>query len=229
MLAGRKPFALFHSVIFKDEKEDEIDHAFSDPVRRGNFVAHEQREILDEPRSMGDKVAIGTRLRLFARKEEAWRIPAYLLLMKVREGQPWNDVLELYVTSLLGYSDAESRAWIKHIHEIHGAWGAIPGYIALAATEGNKLKALGFRALPIDLQGPLVLILSSDRPSRNLFVSQGIPNPDLLVKLPLNSKYCLGLESIVINEGRVVHLDPSQIAEVNLNLKANIEVIGYQE
>ncbi|HEY3538561.1 MAG TPA: hypothetical protein VGL01_14145 [Trinickia sp.] len=115
MLAGRKPFSAFEdedglsgkpSRFFPEAKFD----AF---VAAGRFVKHEYLEPFE--------VDATHRIRrvFYALPGEAWRIPAYVLLMETWKCAGWNEGFERMQGSLLGYSKEENDIHIalqqKHV------------------------------------------------------------------------------------------------------------------
>jgi len=115
MLEGRKPFSSFEdddglsgkpSRFFPEAKFD----AF---VAAGRFVKHEYLEPFE--------VDATHRIRrvFYALPGEAWRIPAYMLLMETWKCAGWNEGFERMQGSLLGYSKEENDIHIalqqKHV------------------------------------------------------------------------------------------------------------------
>ncbi|GAA5162967.1 hypothetical protein [Viridibacterium curvum] len=116
MLAGKKPLAIFcddlsvfpNDVIFPESQ-------FLPHVISGRFV---QDSIVIE----GDYIAsLGRKAQLkclfYALAGQAWRIPAMIQLIEIRNRTPamWqSEGLERYESTLLGYTDEEVDAWCDH-------------------------------------------------------------------------------------------------------------------
>jgi hypothetical protein len=115
MLEGRKPFAMFLDG-YPSAWFDEYLAPFDPFVEDGTLV----RRVIDCPmphlkRARPDLE--GMRRVYFALPAEAWRIDAHLLLMDVREKSEWNDSLERFEGSLLGYQDWQNDWWIANLRE----------------------------------------------------------------------------------------------------------------
>jgi hypothetical protein len=112
MLAGAKPLAVF--VDWDPSAEDERifpTRAFEPHVASGRLV---KREVAQPP-GPGALIVqgrpVGMRRVLYAVREEAWRIEAYLLLWATAEKSGWNAGFERMEGSLLGYED-----WQNDVH-----------------------------------------------------------------------------------------------------------------
>jgi hypothetical protein len=117
MLEGRKPFAKFADG-YPSEWLDELIRKFDPFVREGHFVAR----ILTRPfsklgRFPDGRVMEGVREFYVAERGQEWRIEAYLLLQEVGLKAGWNDALERYEGSLLGYEDWQNDWWIEHVRQ----------------------------------------------------------------------------------------------------------------
>ena len=82
MLKGIKPLAYFSDLIFDDSDMWEPDEPFEWQVELGRFVKHEVRELC-EPYTHNGHLIKGEWSRFYALKDDAWRIPAFLLLKKL--------------------------------------------------------------------------------------------------------------------------------------------------
>jgi hypothetical protein len=114
MMERRKSLTFFHDV-FPADWLDEIMSRFDPFVARGKFV----RRIVDEPLSAHHPLAeadAGDTLRtiLIALSDQAWRIDAFLLMWRVAAITGWNETLERFEGSLLGYEDWQNDWWIEH-------------------------------------------------------------------------------------------------------------------
>lgn len=224
MLEGRKPFSVFEEVIYSDSREDENSLLFLKHAEEGRFAYHEQKDMWGDTHVINGRVAIGVRLRLFALRNEAWRIEAYLLMAKASRGRPWNDSLENLLGLLLGYSEEENRIWLEHVRETHGAWGAVPAYIKVSGSDLERLRQLGLRALPIDLE-ERTLLLQSTIPDEKQLADAFNSSASCLLRFGIGSKFVLTLPVERLGDGRIVRFDRSFIPSINLNMKSNIEII----
>jgi hypothetical protein len=111
MLEGRKPLASFGDGYPSQWFEDYL--APFDPfVRSGQLI----RRVIDHPMphiKQRRPDLDGIRDVYFALPGEEWRIDAHILLMKVGQKSEWNDSLERYQGSLLGYEDWQNDWWIE--------------------------------------------------------------------------------------------------------------------
>jgi hypothetical protein len=84
MLQGRKPLSVFSDLIVDHQcEENGKDEGLEQYVRSGSFVMHEVVETWNDQPTVERPLVTGRRTRLFAMKDEAWRIPAYLLFKRV--------------------------------------------------------------------------------------------------------------------------------------------------
>jgi hypothetical protein len=102
MLDGRKPLAVFNDT-YPSEWFDELVSRFDPYVADGRFV----RRIVDRPKKRSREVYIALR-------GEEWRINAFLLLREVWAKSGWNDALERFEGSLLGYEDWQNDWWLAN-------------------------------------------------------------------------------------------------------------------
>jgi hypothetical protein len=229
MLEGKKPLAIFHDLIFVDDVDDKIERDFAQHVDQGRFVRREEQDLLPNPQPIGGRLALGTRIQLYALPKEDWRIDAYLLLTNAAKGRPWNDALESFVGRLLGYTEEEIAAWLAHVHERHGAWGAVPAYLKISSADLEKLHQLGFKALSPDLDGEVILILSDSLPRGGLLNSVYPAGSKTLVRFGLDTKFALKLPFDEVRDVRTVRLSRDSIPDLNRHLKGPIEVVRQHE
>ncbi len=147
MLEGRKPLAYFSDMIFDDEGVQEPDGEFERQVESGAFVKHEVRELW-EPFTFNDRIVTGRWHRFYALKDEAWRIPAFLLLNRIRDKHPWNDALERLEGSLLGYTDQQTDEWLAKYYERSAGWACLTLYATVTSQVLDEVAELGNRAFP---------------------------------------------------------------------------------
>lgn len=224
MLEGKKPLSVFEEVIYADNCENENSLLFLKHTEEGRFAYHEQRDIWEDTHIINGRVAIGVRLRLFSLRDEAWRIKAYLLMTKAAKGRPWNDSLESFLGLLLGYSEEQNRIWLEHVRETHGAWGAVPAYIRVGSSDLERIKLLGLRALPVDLE-ERTLLLQSTIPTDEQLDKVFNTSASCLLRFGISSKFVLSLPTTQFGESRIVRFDHTFIPSVNVNMKSSIEII----
>lgn len=123
------------------------DKEFERQVESGAFVKHESREFW-EPFDLDGRRVKGQWRRLYALKDEAWRIQAYLLLRKIEDRHPWNDALEWLEGSLLGYTDEQNDEWLAKRHERHAGWACITLFATTTSQVLEEVAELGNRAFP---------------------------------------------------------------------------------
>jgi hypothetical protein len=115
MLEGRKPFAKFADA-YPDEWFDELVGKFDRFVEDGRLIRRIVTRPFDELAHLpGRPVMESIREVYFALPGEEWRIDAYLLLVQVGTKAGWNDALERYEGSLLGYEDWQNDWWIDQL------------------------------------------------------------------------------------------------------------------
>ena len=103
MLSGAKPLAVFSDDVPDNEEIELIpEESFSPYVQEGRFVKREFRYFIG---------LVNIRTVLYALKEEAWRIDAWLLMRKTADKAGWSEGFERMEGSLLGYED-----WQNDIH-----------------------------------------------------------------------------------------------------------------
>lgn len=116
MIEGRKPLAVFMEA-YPCEWFDRHMGRFDPFVTEGRFVRRVVDQQWSEPRpSPTGSMLEGLRKVYVARSDHAWRIEAYVLLEQVAERCGWNDALERFQGSLLGYEDWQNDWWIKRSH-----------------------------------------------------------------------------------------------------------------
>jgi hypothetical protein len=120
MLEERKPLAVF-SDAFPSELLDELVGRFDPYVASGRFV----RRIVDRPlpeprRSPNGSRAKRVREVYVALPGEAWRIDAFLLLREVGAKAGWNDALERFEGTLLGYEEWQNDWWQQNRQHLRG-------------------------------------------------------------------------------------------------------------
>jgi hypothetical protein len=225
VLAGKRRMAVFHDVIFADSAIDVIDRNFTEHVRQGRLVRHEERDLWPNSQAINGRKALGSRLRLYALPDQRWRIEAYLLLTRATRGRPWSDALESFSRLLQGFAEEEIAASIAQVHETHGAWGAFPAYLKVSSADLEKFQQLGFRALPPDLDRETILMLPSSLGIDELLASADRTNAAALLRLSIDTKFALKIPFEQAAEGRIVRLTRELIADLNSNLKGPIEMI----
>jgi len=229
MLAGSRPLAVFNDVSFVDTGEDEIDRSFNRHVKNGRITYREERDVWPEPHEIGGRLAVASRLRLYVLPEETWRIEAYLHMIKASRGTPWNDALERLSRSLLGYTEQEINELLAKFHEERGDWGGIPAYAKVSAVNLEKLRQLGFKALPPDLADTLVLVLSERRPGKVLLDSLYQAGPCALIRFCLDTKFVLRCTREQVGDANILRAPAALLPELNLNLRSAIEVLQGSE
>jgi hypothetical protein len=117
MLAGSKPLAAFVEDYPRAVVHEVIpEKAFEPYVLSGRFVKREKLYSGSEaggPRSDAPRRSI--RRVLYAQKDEAWRIDAYLLLHEVAVYSGWSDGFERMEGTLLGYEQWQNDAYLRMI------------------------------------------------------------------------------------------------------------------
>lgn len=122
MLAGTKPFASFSGEYPSNPDFEEIpDKKFDPYVMAGRLV---KREFVELVSYGGDR---GVRRVFYALPSEAWRIDAYILLLKTASLTGWNESLERLEGSLLGYQDWQNDAYINALRLRNGVAGVKNG------------------------------------------------------------------------------------------------------
>lgn len=170
MLKGIKPLAWFSDMIVDDVDTWEPDEEFERQVESGAFVKHEIRELW-EPYAFNGHIIKGKWQRFYALKEEAWRIPAFILLKKLTDKHQWSDALERLKGSLLGYTDEQNDEWLAKRQAHSAGWQCITLYALTTDEVLSDISELGNRAFP---KGCLQ--------SLRLFTAESIPDRDALEK-----------------------------------------------
>jgi len=175
MLKGIKPLAYFSDLIFDDSDMWEPDEAFEWQVELGTFVKHEVRELC-EPYTHNGHLIKGEWSRFYALKDEAWRIPAFLLLKKLMKRHPWSDAFERMEGTLLGYTDEQNDEWLERRRQRHAGWQCVTLYATAPRQVLSEIEQLGKRAFP---KGSL--------PNLRLFMVERIPDRGALEQAELLS------------------------------------------
>ena len=120
MLAGKKPLAFFFEEISCLPNEQIIpEERFRPYVQSGAFVRDEVCYERDYLPKLGRKAVF--KHVFFAVKQEAWRIPAFMLSERVcyRTGSHTEE-LERIQSELLGYTAEEIDAWCDYVFRRRG-------------------------------------------------------------------------------------------------------------
>ena len=116
MLERGKPLAHFSDVYPSPPDEWIIpEEAFAPYVLDGTFEKREFVELLPSPVCSESPQMRGTRHVLYARRAEAWRIEACLLLIITAGKAGWSEGFERLEGSLLGYEEWQNDAHVEHI------------------------------------------------------------------------------------------------------------------
>lgn len=122
MLAGKKPLAMFYDEMSVLPHEGIIpEEKFAAYVSNGLFVRGEETYAGEFHPGLDRQEQI--QYVFFALAEEAWRIPALSLLLRVRyRMNSWHsEEMERMESFLLGYTDEEIDAWCDHrFHRVPG-------------------------------------------------------------------------------------------------------------
>ncbi|WP_112664650.1 hypothetical protein [Microvirga flavescens] len=168
MRERRKPLSVFSKVVFEGDS-GECEQGFSEFVQAGTFVTHEMFDLWDEPAIIHGKVAVGYRIRLYALKDEAWRIPAYLLLRKVSEKCRWNEALERQEGALLGYTETQVDEWLDRHYKKNAGWACFTVYALVEEHVLEGIIELGRRAFPKNFLQSAHLAIVNQVPARSVF------------------------------------------------------------
>jgi hypothetical protein len=112
MRSGRKPLTVLSGGIPADKNFEEIPEYLFDPLVESGRLVKTQFCSLNPARH---GVYKGIRFVLYALKEEAWRMDAYILLQNVAQRSGWNEALTRLEGSLLGYSEWENDAYAASV------------------------------------------------------------------------------------------------------------------
>lgn len=123
MLAGSKPLAAFVEDYPRVTVQEVIPEAAFEPyVLSGRFVKREKLYPgLEDGGPQRDGPRRSIRRVLYARKDEAWRIDAYLLLHEVAVYSGWSEGFERMEGTLLGYEQWQNDAYIRMMRARHKA------------------------------------------------------------------------------------------------------------
>jgi hypothetical protein len=116
-------------MIFDDYDMWESDKEFEQQVELGHFIKHEVRDLC-EPYSLNGHLIKGEWTRFYALKDEAWRIPAFMLLKKIMRKHAWSDALERMEGTLLGYTDEQNDEHLEKRRLRHAGWQCVTLYDA---------------------------------------------------------------------------------------------------
>jgi hypothetical protein len=110
MVAEGKPFAAFSESYPSNPEYEFIPERFFEPyVKNGLLVKREYVLLMTSGRK--------SRIVLYARKSEEWRIDAYILLRSTAEKSGWNEGFERIEGTLLGYEEWQNDIYIERIYK----------------------------------------------------------------------------------------------------------------
>jgi len=136
MLSGAKPLAHF-SDYYPPEPSEEIvpSEAFASYVQSGQFEERLFVEIQEADSSA--PLVRGVYHALYALASEAWRVDAYIAMLREASEIGWNERFERLKGSLLGYTDRENDAHIARLlaSPMVNRW---PWLCRLAADQGQR-------------------------------------------------------------------------------------------
>lgn len=113
MLEGRKPFAVFSDTDPCERLDDHM-RRFDPFVAEGRLIRRRLRVPMQKPWRAPDGAVLDHWQRIYyALPGEEWRIDAYILLWDVMERAGWNEALERFEGSLLGYEDWQNDWWLR--------------------------------------------------------------------------------------------------------------------
>lgn len=232
MLKGIKPLAYFYDMIFDDYDMWEEEEEFARHVASGVLVKHEEREAW-EPYSYNGHLIKGRWIRFYAVKDEAWRIPAFLLLRKIQDKHVWNDALERLQGSLLGYTDAQNDEWLAKHRERSAGWGCLTLYALTTRAVLDEIEELGRKALPKTFFENPRLFFANSVPTRPALDEAGLLAGDdtRLIRFGVQTKFAFanfqwtpvdGLSAVSIREDMATR-------DFNGALRTDIQVMGLDE
>src|SRR5262249_55500235 len=101
---------------------------------------------------------------------EIWRVDAIMMLRKLlfSEEYKWTDGLEAVQSHLLGYSDDETRRWMRYHRKIRPTWSGGPVYFVIPLDEQLSWTTLGMKAIPIATGATAIHVRSSLIPRRDV-------------------------------------------------------------
>jgi hypothetical protein len=172
MLKGVKPFAYFNGMIVDDCDMWEPDEEFERQVELGVFVKHEVHGLC-EPYMLNGYLVKGEWSRFYALKDEAWRIPAFMLLNELVRKHPWSDALERMSGTLLGYTDEQNDEWLAKRQRHHAGWQCITLYATVSHDVLDGIAELGYRAFPNGCLQSLRLFTADSVPTRQALEKAG--------------------------------------------------------
>lgn len=88
---------------------------------------------------------------LVCRREQAWRIPAFVAMADAFASAAWNDGAETLQSILLGYSEEDIASWLENRHHEQTKWGCPTLYGLLDNEQISRLSVLGMRSVYPDL------------------------------------------------------------------------------
>lgn len=138
MRDGLKPFSIFSNINYDNNMRQVLDRYFSPLVATGDLIFRTATLYEENDTAM------------YALPGEQWRFDAYLMLISIRDATGWNDELERWEGSLLGYNQSENDAWLDYRESIGEKWGHHLLWTGISRDDVDLIKWLGYRALPIN-------------------------------------------------------------------------------
>lgn len=124
------------------------------------------------------------------RDEEAWRIPAFLTVMKTIESCGWHSSLERLRGDLLGYSDKEITDWLEDFSLGDVNWLGQTTYFMLSEKQATNVRLLGCRSLdPKLIRRPVTVFHSRWHSALRPDAWQSIPSGSELARASLDRAF----------------------------------------
>jgi hypothetical protein len=232
LLEGVKPFAKFSHEYPSDADALAREALFEPHVKSGLLM----KRIVDHPfekpiRLYNGQIAEGWRQLFYARRGEAWRIDAELLLQqKELHGQGWNWTMERLSTALLGYTEVQIDWWIARLKRDLAALGAMTAYAAVSGTDLEWIIAAGERALPPHGTGPGIEFVAHFRPKPRLLAEwMADVGAAAIVRIGAPGRFLRDREHGERDGARSFLVKYSDVPELNRGLFSEVQIVMTRE
>ena len=167
---------------------------------------------------------------LFAfRADQAWRIPAYLLLKRIYEDYGWSDAAEHLEGSLLGYSEQEIISWLRARSNSRVGWTGKTLFLLVNSAQGDNVRMLGRRSIdPAMVKAPLATFFSRwPKPIRTDALDR-VPDQHELMRASVREDFFRDIFEVGLGGERtddviVSSIPPARVAALNASLQSNFQ------
>ena len=79
---------------------------------------------------------------------QAWRVPAFMMLLGRLVSDNWSDELECLASELLGYTEEQCESWISYHRHRHLGWSGMTLCMLLTEEQHRCIEDTGYTSIP---------------------------------------------------------------------------------